>query len=102
MKSKRAKSTDITTKTKQVVFKRDGGVCIICHQVGKPNAHYISRAKGGLGIEQNVVTLCQICHHEYDNGKGTREQYKEMIKDYLGSIYDNWNEEELVYRKWTF
>ena len=25
--------------------------------------------KGGLGIEQNVVTLCIQCHHDYDNGK---------------------------------
>lgn len=25
-----------------------------------PNAHYIARAQGGLGIEENIVTLCLI------------------------------------------
>ena len=40
---------------------------------GEPNMHYISRAQGGLGIEENVVTGCQECHHEYDNG-AKREQ----------------------------
>jgi 5-methylcytosine-specific restriction endonuclease McrA len=65
-----------------------------------PNAHYISRAKGGLGIEQNVVTLCIKCHHDYDNGSKRHENAKK-IKEYLKSLYgEKWKEENLIYNKW--
>ena len=61
MKSRRSKATDIPQKVKQAVWERDGGRCVICgntHNV-MPNAHFISRANGGLGIEENVVHLTQ-------------------------------------------
>ena len=64
-----------------------------------PNGHYIRRSKGGRGIEQNVVTLCSDCHHEYDNGGG-REVIGAFIKGYLQNQYEDWNEEKLIYRKW--
>lgn len=71
-----------------------------------PNAHYISRAKGGLGIEENIVTLCTSltankCHERYDNGtKEEREEIREKIKRYLMDYYPGWDEGQLVYRKW--
>ena len=89
------------------MWERDGGRCVICgnrHNV-MPNAHYISRAHGGLGIEQNVVTLCTCltdnkCHHAYDNGtKEERQAIKERIAEYLKGIYPDWDEENLVYKK---
>lgn len=69
VKSKRSKACDIPGKVKETVFERDKGCCIVCGRPGFPNAHYLSRARGGLGIEQNIVTLCPDCHFEYDNGK---------------------------------
>ena len=98
-KSKRSKACDIPPKVKQVVWERDNHCCIVCGQPGFPNAHYISRAKGGLGIEQNIVTLCPQCHDEYDNGKNPMK-YKMVIKGYLSSHYDHWNEDDLIYKKW--
>lgn len=64
-----------------------------------PNAHYIPRSQGGLGIEENVVTLCLGCHMRYDNGAG-REQTKAEIKSYLEELYPEWDESKLTYKKW--
>ncbi len=58
MKSKRAKATDIPMSVKKKVFERDhGGCCVVCgnNYNVMPNAHILSRAKGGLGIETNVA-----------------------------------------------
>ena len=63
--------------------------------------HYIPRSKGGLGIEQNGALGCQYHHTMLDNGyQGRRAEMLEMFKGYLQNHYDNWNEEELYYRKW--
>lgn len=98
-KSKRAKATDIPKEVKEKVYERDGGRCVVCKKQGIPNAHYIRRSQGGLGIEQNVVTLCTTCHDDFDNGS-KRQEIGKIIHDYLQSIYKDWNEEGLVYNKW--
>lgn len=105
--SKRSKATDIPMSVKKKVFERDNGRCVVCGNYCNvmPNAHYISRQKGGLGIEQNIVTLCtelteNKCHRKYDFGtKEERLKIKEKIKKYLQSKYENWNENDLIYRK---
>ncbi len=110
MKTKRSKATDIPMSVKKKVWERDKGCCVVCGNSYNvmPNAHYISRTKGGLGIEQNVVTLCtelteNKCHRKYDFGtKEEKELIGSIIKEYLKSKYDNWNEEDLVYDKWKF
>ena len=56
---------------------------------------------GGLGIEQNIVTLCPTCHHEFDNGKN-RAYYKEKIYRYIQSLYPNWNEENMKFKKYNY
>lgn len=102
---KRAKACDIPTRVKALVWQRDGGKCIICGNNGLPNSHYIKRSKGGLGIEQNIVCMCISCHNSYDNGKDKTlvNSIKEKTKDYLKKYYgDNWNEENLIYRKENF
>lgn len=108
MKTKRSKATDIPMSVKKRVWERDGGCCVVCGNSYNvmPNAHYISRQHGGLGIEQNVVTLCteltpNKCHRRYDFGtKEEHEKIKRIIRNYLESRYPNWKEEDLVYRKW--
>lgn len=98
-KSKRSKACDISKKVKDAVWERDNHKCIVCGSVyAMPNAHYISRAKGGRGIEENVVTLCANCHHKTDN---TADRYimLDYIKNYLQSHYPDWSEEKLIYKK---
>lgn len=102
MKTKRSKATDISQSVKRKVWERDNHHCIFCGSpYAMPNAHYISRSKGGLGIEQNVVTLCQNCHHNYDNGKSKQvsDCIRDKIKHYLMRKYKDWNEKDLIYRK---
>lgn len=101
--SKRSKACDISQKTKEIVWNRDNQSCIICGKyVSKTcaNAHYIKRSQGGLGIEQNIVTLCPHCHYEEDFGKDTK-LYEEKIENYLKSKYGtNWDKSKLIYSKY--
>jgi 5-methylcytosine-specific restriction endonuclease McrA len=98
--SKLSKACDISPKVRQAVYERDNGICVICREKqGLPNMHYIPRAQLGLGIEQNIVCGCLKCHAEYDNGK-YRKHHGEVIKTYLQSKYENWNEEDLIYHKY--
>lgn len=107
MKSKRSKATDIPMSVKQKVWERDEHRCVVCGNYFNvmPNAHYIPRSKGGLGIEQNIVTLCtelteNKCHRKYDFGtKEERKIIHDKIKKYLQIKYENWNEEDLIYKK---
>lgn len=100
MKSKRAKACDITQKVKDRVWERDGERCIICGtHYAMPNSHYIRRSQGGLGIEENIVTMCMRCHRMYDQGP-ERELIGSYTEKYLRSKYPDWNPEKLVYKKW--
>ena len=102
--SKRSKACEISQKTKETVWIRDNRSCFICGKsVPKTcaNAHYVKRSQGGLGIEQNIVTMCPYCHYEEDFGQNTK-LYEEKMKNYLKSIYgDNWNIENLIYKKYN-
>ena len=99
MKSKRSKACDISKKVKDEVWKRDEHKCIICGSYqAMPNAHYIARSHGGLGIPQNIVTLCRECHFTYDQTH-LRQEYKNIIQAYLKGKYDDWNEQDLIYKK---
>lgn len=107
MKSKKSKACDISQKVKMQVFLRDNGRCVICGNSYNvmPNAHYIPRSKGGLGIVENIVTLCtdltdHKCHSRFDRGtKDEREELGNKIKSYLKSKHPNWDEKNLIYKK---
>ena len=102
MKTKRAKATDISMKVKKKAWERDNGCCVICGNNFNvmPNAHYIPRRKGGLGIEENIFTACtrltpNDCHYKFDEyGTG-----RDKVKEYLQSKYPNWDETDLIYKK---
>lgn len=99
MKSKRSKACDIPLSVKKKVWKRDGEKCIVCwDREAMPNSHFISRAQGGLGIEENIVTLCSRCHKNFDQTVN-RPEYRDFIRAYLKSKYPCWNEENLIYKK---
>lgn len=105
----RTKALAIPQAVKRAVAERDsaGGwpVCIYC---GRPaptdsplafsNAHYIARSQGGLGIAPNILTLCPTCHAAYDQ-TDRRAELREYFRAYLKSIYNDWREEALVYKK---
>ena len=76
-------------------------VASVSYVIGQEYQMHITlgEVNGGLGIEQNVVTLCIQCHSSYDNGF-TREYSGKRIKEYLQSKYKDWNEKDLIYNKW--
>lgn len=96
---RRTKALQISAKTKKIVYERDGGLCIFCHRPGDPVAHVIARSHGGLGIEQNIVTACAGCHTRLDNSTD-RQTMLEIAKRYLRAKYEDWKEEECIYKKW--
>lgn len=84
---------------------------MVCGAYGLPEAHYVPRSKGGLGIEQNVVTLCRPCHDLFDHGGiDTRRAMDRKIKEYLKSHYPDTEypeerdypkeDSELIYQKY--
>lgn len=93
----------INPKVRAAVEKRDNYTCIFCGIAGEDNvrgeAHVINRSQGGLGVEQNLVTVCPNCHREMDNGLIT-QNYREKAEEYLKSIYPDWDKSKLVYDKW--
>ena len=98
---KETKATRIPTEVKEKVFMRDRGKCVVCGEPGVPNAHYIRRSQGGLGIEENIVTLCPKCHHDFDNGF-KREQIGAWISEYLEKWYPDFPDEKRKYSKYRW
>lgn len=98
--SKRARALAIPPGVKRIVNLRDGGRCVYCGRSGLPEAHYIPRSKGGLGVPENILTLCRPCHDKFDNGpKLLREGMREYFRDYLMAQYPDWDETKLIYHK---
>lgn len=99
--NKRTKALAISQAVKRKVYERDNGCCVLCGSpYGQPNAHYISRAQGGLGIAENIVTLCWDCHRAYDQ-TSARYEIRDELRTYLQSKYPEWDEQKLYYRKWS-
>ena len=96
----RANACDISPKVRREVLGRDK-VCIICGRVGEPNAHYIRRSQNGLGIKENVVTLCGQCHNEQHFGKRSEEITAQM-KPYLDKLYPDFPDSKRIYDKWAW
>ena len=52
----------------------------------------------GLGLEENVLTLCRPCHYAFDRGL-YREEMTTYFRKYLQSKYPDWDEKKLYYRR---
>lgn len=106
MRAKRQskKATDIPYDVKVTVAIRDNGMCVNCKNkkgIGQPNAHFIARQFGGLGIEENILDLCDVCHKEFDNSKGEKKHLLEQkYEAYLRSKYTYWDKKMLVLRNY--
>ena len=95
----RTKHTLTSASVKRKVWERDRGCCVYCGSPrAAPEAHFIPRSQGGLGIEENILTLCRECHDRYDNSPD-REDMKEFFGRYLKEQYPGWDEDKLIYRK---
>ena len=104
---KDTKARDFDRKAKMAISERDsiGGwpCCVFCGAAAPAplawsNAHYIARSQGGLGIPENGLTLCPVCHRRYDQTTA-RSEMRSYFREYLSEQYDDWSEEALIYRK---
>lgn len=93
------KATAISQSVKEAVTLRDKGRCIFCGRPGNPVAHVVRRSQLGRGIEQNIVTACDACHRQLDEGR-TREAMYVRAVAYLKGFYPDWNREDMIYKKW--
>lgn len=96
--NERTKACSIKPETKKRVEERDGGVCIFCHRPGKGEAHVVPRSHGGLGVEQNLITVCRPCHNLLDNTV-SRRWYLLVAIEHLKSFYPDWTPEAVTYKK---
>ena len=99
--TKRTKALGITKKTKMIVWERDNHRCIFCGKLvpwNNANSHFIKRSQGGLGIECNILTNCEECHHRFDDTP-EREAMWEHAERYLMSKYKDFDIDSLTYKK---
>lgn len=93
------KSTSISPAAKKAVWQRDFGRCVLCGSINAgPHCHFVRRSQGGLGIEQNIWTGCDACHRAFDS-EGTDGALHRTMRDYFRTLYPDWDESKLVYRK---
>lgn len=98
--SRQAKALNISQKVKKIVWERDGKCCILCgNPEAMPNAHVVPRSAGGMGVEQNVVTLCCGCHRRLDQTT-ERKTLLEQVTDYIKAVYPGWTPESVTYKKY--
>ena len=93
----------IDKKTKLKVWERDNHRCIFCGRYVEwnfANSHFIKRSQGGLGIEENIMTNCLSCHHDFDDSIN-RKYMIQRAENYFKSIYPNWSKDDLVYKKYS-
>ena len=104
----RTKDLSISKSVKEAVAARDSvdgwPCCILCglpaptyNPLAFSNAHYISRGQGGLGIEENILTLCWNCHQRFDGAE--RNDLRSILRRYLIEQYPDWDESKLTYMK---
>lgn len=101
MPSTRTKATSIPTDVKKKVHERDNGQCLVCGRPVPWNmscAHIIPRTKGGLGIEENIVTLCQDDHYAYDY-TNVRSMLYDYFVEYQKKNYPDWDKGKMIFKK---
>ena len=107
---KDTKARDFTRAAKLAISQRDSidgwPCCVFCGaaapaELAWSNAHFISRAQGGLGVPENGLTLCPVCHRRYDQTTA-RAEMRSFFRGYLEDCYEGWSEEKLTYRKETY
>jgi 5-methylcytosine-specific restriction endonuclease McrA len=106
---KDTKARSIPKHVKEAVAARDSfdgyPCCVACGLPAPPEkptdfacAHFIARSQGGLGITENIISLCPRCHRRYDQSTD-RAEIREYLREYLQSKHPEWCEENLIYKK---
>ena len=109
---RRKNECEFSSLVRKKIYERQSNMCLFClmdyemdkaepyatsiHQV----MHVVSRAHGGLGIEQNGVLGCIYHHNMMDNGSnGKRAEMLEICREYLKRVYPDFDFSKVVYDK---
>jgi len=93
---------NISNVTRKAVYRRDGYRCTLCDCSQTLQVHHvIPRCQDGGNTEQNLVTLCSVCHAqihghllEGDLEQGHVEQAAvEYLADFYAPDWDPWRRE---------
>jgi len=98
----RKEATSISPQVRETVLKRDNHRCIVCGSNFNLQLHhcFVNRSHGGLGVKENLVTLCCQCHFYADNGKAIHKSAIDNVIDgYMKSKYPKLDKSILSYRK---
>lgn len=95
----RTRTCAIPKEVKLIVYERDHERCIFCGAPGLPEAHVIPRSHGGLGVPQNIITVCRCCHDKLDNSTN-RQQMLDVAVAYLKRYYPDISQTDVIYQKW--
>ena len=104
MRSKRTKACAISPKVREAVEKRDSinGIpcCVFCKTSRnvRGEAHIVRRSQGGLGIEENILTVCRSCHEKFDETE-ERDRLMNIAIEYMKEHYSDWDISKLVFKK---
>lgn len=94
------RGTEISQTVRAKVYARDSWedtpCCVFCGRPWPEVHHYVERSRGGLGIEENLVCLCTLCHKKLHQGD---ENIKDYARAYLQDKYADWEESALIARK---
>ena len=99
---KRKTATDIAAPVREKVKRRDNHRCVYCNTpYSLQLAHvFVNRSHGGLGVEENLVTLCIEHHMTLDNGRKEKsEPIRNVVEEYLKMHYPQVDLKNLKYRK---
>lgn len=100
--SKQSKACDVKKGIRAYVLDRDKRRCVVCGEsTWLQMAHvFVSRAHGGLGVPENIATLCVLCHMKMDNGRSHDQQHvQSIVHGYMRNIYPNVDIKKLKYTK---
>lgn len=112
MKGDYTKAKQITTRTKEKVFKRQNGKSILSGEtitLEQCCCHFIGRGLGGVGYEWNIVGLTADEHRLLDENKPiivrgkvryTNQEAQTLIRNHLILNYSGWSVDKCKYKKW--
>lgn len=92
-------SANINNKLRKAIYARDNYACALCDDSRRLQIHHvIHRSQGGANQEQNLITLCPVCHAAahgnigYDDPIRTQAICNQAIVEYLADYYaPDWN-----------
>lgn len=97
IRSKRSLATMIPKSVRANVKLRDNNMCVVCGSMHNIELHHlVERSLGGMGIENNLMCLCQYHHRELHNGRG---EVLQRVQDYMDIIYPYVTKNERKYRR---